>query len=154
MCIEITLNAGAVLVIEAGATARPRVRIEHVGPVVPRPLVLGARAMDPFVLLDDQQTTLHAHDATDAAGNPVDLSSESIAWSVDDPSVLVLAPDGTSCGVVTTGKLGPAVVTCTAPGGASGTYAFMVGTDVAANINITADPPTSRMGAPQMAGVT
>lgn len=120
-----------------------------IGPVRTRALPERIRPM-PFVLLDDQRTTLRASAPIDAAGNPSGAFDAPPTWSVDRPEVLAIAPgaDGTSCDAVTTGSLGDAVVSVSAMIGGqavSETFAITVSVDVPSAFNIVADAPTSRL---------
>jgi hypothetical protein len=94
--------------------------------------------MADLVLTADQQARLAAS-GVDADGNPVDLSG-SLAYAVDDTTILTLTDngDGTAL-IVTTGPTGSALVTATGDGVIGSLAVDVVAGDVA-SIQITATP--------------
>lgn len=60
-------------------------------------------------LTDEQRVTLHAQPVTEG-GNPAGIDGP-VTWSVSDPALVTLNPNGFDCEVVTNGPLGTAVVT-------------------------------------------
>ena len=97
-------------------------------------------------LTTEEQVLLHAQPVT-AAGNPAGIDG-SVTWTVTDPALVTLIPNGFECLVVTSGPLGAATIT--AEGDADlgagvsliqGTFQVEVIAPAAASITITADAP-------------
>ena len=99
-----------------------------------------------ITLTSEEQVVLHAEPVS-AAGNPAGVDG-TITWTVSDPALVTLIPNGFDCTVVTNGPLGSAVVTAEADADLSAATNLIQGAfDVeviaapAASIVITAGTP-------------
>ena len=99
-----------------------------------------------IILTSEEQVVLHAEPIS-AAGNPAGIDG-TITWTVSDPALVTLIPNGFDCMVVTNGPLGSAVVTAEADAdlgvGTSliqGTFDVEVIAAPAASIIVTAGVP-------------
>ena len=98
-------------------------------------------------LTSEEQVVLNAAPVS-AAGNPAGVDG-TITWTVSDPALVTLIPNGFNCMVVTNGPLGSAVVTAEADADLGAGTSLIQGTfDVeviaapATSIVITAGDPT------------
>jgi hypothetical protein len=110
----------------------------------------------PFTLSDVQEIDLSIS-GVDAAGNPAVIKGA--AWDTSDKSVLALTPtpDGTTCTVVSTGKLGKSQVTVTAQGPKGPVHGVfdieVVGSDAVA-ITVNPGAPKDKAAPPPAPGPT
>lgn len=90
-------------------------------------------------LTDTQQVVLTLAE-TDSKGQPV--TGDTVTWTVDNPSVVSLTPNGYECTVAATG-VGTATVTVT-DGALTATEAFTVTAAAPAVLTLTAGTPTDQ----------